>query len=106
MTHSDTAAESRYPYTTRLDVLVPGLEKFDLDELVGQVHDRWFNQTLCRVNDSVVRFGVMQGEYHWHKHDHDDEFFFVLAGRFLIDLSPAPDDSPGQVVELSPHQGY
>jgi mannose-6-phosphate isomerase-like protein (cupin superfamily) len=97
---------SHYPYATHLDVLVPSLEKFDLDGLVSQVRDQWFNQTLCRVNDSVVRFGVMQGEYHWHKHDHDDEFFFVLSGCFLIDLDPGPDHSPGQVVELRPHQGY
>src|SRR4051794_21511145 len=101
-----TASDSHYPYTTHLDVLVPSLEKFDLDRLVSQVRDQWFNQTLCLVNDSVVRFGVMQGEYHWHKHDHDDEFFFVLSGCFLIDLDPGPDHSPGQVVELRPHQGY
>jgi mannose-6-phosphate isomerase-like protein (cupin superfamily) len=49
--------------------------------------DQWYNQTLCRVNDSVVRLGVMQGEYHWHKHDADDEFFFVLEGHFIIDLA-------------------
>ena len=54
--------------------------------LVAACKDRWYNQTLCRVNDSVVRLGVLQGEYHWHKHDKDDEFFFVLEGRFIIDL--------------------
>ena len=44
--------------------------------------DQWYNQTLCQVNDSVVRLGVVQGEYHWHKHDDDDEFFYVVSGRF------------------------
>src|SRR5262249_46798743 len=53
----------------------------------------------CRVNDSVVRLGVMQGEYHWHKHDNDDEFFYVLSGRFIIDLE-------GRSVELLPNQGF
>ena len=48
--------------------------------------DRWYNQTLCKVNDSVVRLGVMQGEYHWHEHENDDELFFVLEGHFIIDL--------------------
>src|SRR6476659_11178277 len=47
---------------------------------------QWYNQTLCRVNESVVRLGVVQGEYHWHKHDEDDEFFYVVDGRFWIDL--------------------
>ena len=69
--------------------------------------DTWYNQTLCRVNDSVVRLGVMQGAYHWHQHERDDEFFFVLAGRFLIDLEPAADgEPPGRVVELGPREGF
>jgi mannose-6-phosphate isomerase-like protein (cupin superfamily) len=50
------------------------------------------------VNDSVVRIGIVEGEYHWHKHDNDDEFFFVLDGKLLIDLE-------GQTVELFPNQG-
>ena len=41
----------------------------------------------------------MQGEYHWHKHDNDDEFFFVLSGKFIIDLE-------GRSVELLPNQGF
>jgi mannose-6-phosphate isomerase-like protein (cupin superfamily) len=71
----------------------------DVPALVSACTDRWYNQTLCRVNDSVVRLGIMQGEYHWHKHDHLDEFFFVLEGQFLIDLE-------GRTVELMPRQGF
>jgi len=41
---------------------------------------------LCKVNDSVVRLGVLEGKYHWHEHNDIDEFFFVLDGHFLIDL--------------------
>ena len=98
---------SAFPYATHLDVLFPPLEKIALDPLVATVRDAWYNQTLARVNDSVVRLGVMQGEYHWHKHDDDDEFFYVVDGRFLIDLEPAPDgETPGRVVELSPREGF
>src|SRR5262245_13743424 len=64
-----------------------------------QISSKWYNQTLCKVNDSVVRLGVMQGEYHWHKHDNDDELFFVLSGTFIIDLE-------GRSVALSPQQGF
>ena len=96
-----------FPYATHLNVLFPSLEKISLDPLIAAVKDTWYNQTLCRVNDSVVRLGVMQGEYHWHKHDRDDEFFFVLEGRFLIDLEPATDGvTPGRVVALGPHEGF
>ena len=96
-----------YPYATHLNVLVPPLARIELDPLVAAVKDRWYNQTLCRVNGSVVRVGVMQGEYHWHKHERDDEFFFVLEGSFLIDLEPASDGTtPGRVIELRPREGF
>jgi mannose-6-phosphate isomerase-like protein (cupin superfamily) len=96
-----------FPYATHVDVLFPALEKIALDPLVGAVRDQWWNQTLVRVNDSVVRLGVMQGEYHWHHHDADDEFFYVVEGRFLIDLEPKEDGiTPGRVVELGPREGF
>ena len=75
-----------WPYSTFLDIKFPPLAVVDVPEVVGGVKDRWFNQTLCKVNDSVLRLGVMQGEYHWHKHDNDDELFFVLEGTFFVDL--------------------
>jgi len=76
----------KYPYATHLDINYRPLELVDVPSLVAAVTDQWYNQTLCQVNESVVRLGVMQGEYHWHKHDNEDEFFFVIEGRFLIDL--------------------
>ncbi len=88
----------QYPYATHLDVRFQHLQVADVPALVAACRDRWYNQTLCRVNDSVVRLGVMQGEYHWHKHDDDDEFFFVLEGRFIVELE-------GRTVELGPWQG-
>ena len=75
-----------YPYATHLDIKCPALAVVDVPALVAACRDRWYNQTLCKVNESVIRLGVMQGEYHWHKHDNDDEFFFVLDGHFIIDL--------------------
>jgi mannose-6-phosphate isomerase-like protein (cupin superfamily) len=88
-----------FPYETFLNVLFEPLQLVDLPALVAQRSGGWYNQTLCRVNDSVVRLGVMQGEYHWHKHDNDDEFFLVLSGRFIIDLET-------RTVELSEQQGF
>ena len=88
-----------YPYTTHLDVKFAPLTVVDVAGLIAQCQDRWYNQTLCKVNDSVIRLGVLQGEYHWHKHDKDDEFFFVLDGHFIIDLED-------RSVELKPHEGF
>ena len=93
------AAKPNYPYATYLDIYYLPLEVVDVPALVAACTDRWYNQTLCQVNGSVVRLGVLQGEYHWHKHDHDDEFFYVIEGRFLIDLET-------RTVELTPGQGF
>ena len=88
-----------YPYATYLDIKFPPLHLVNVPALVKACTEKWYNQTLCKVNESVVRLGVMQGEYHWHKHDNDDEFFFVLEGHFIIDL----DD---RSVDLQPQQGF
>ena len=88
-----------YPYATHLDIKYPPLEVVDVQKLTDMVTDRWYNQTFCRVNDSVVRLGVMQGEYHWHKHDDLDEFFYVVDGEFLIDLED-------RTVALQARQGF
>ena len=102
-----TSGSPDYPYATFLNVLFPPLEKINLDSLVAAVTHPWYNQTLVRVNDSVVRLGVMQGEYHWHHHETEDEFFYVVDGRFLIDLEPQADGvTPGKVVELRPREGF
>ncbi len=86
------------PYANYMDAKFGPLEMVDVPSLVEACTDKWYNQTLSKVNDSVIRLGIMQGEYHWHKHDNDDEFFFVLEGSFFIDLE---DES----VKLTPQQG-
>jgi mannose-6-phosphate isomerase-like protein (cupin superfamily) len=82
-----------------LDVKFQPLTLIDVASLAAACTDTWYNQTLCKVNDSVVRLGVMQGEYHWHKNDTDDEFFFVLEGHFLVDLED-------RSIDLRPQQGF
>jgi mannose-6-phosphate isomerase-like protein (cupin superfamily) len=90
--------EKEYNYVTKLDVKFDHLERMDVNEMVSECTDKWFNQTLTQVNDSVVRIGIVEGEYHWHKHDNDDEFFFVLSGQLLIDLED-------RTIELNSNQG-
>jgi mannose-6-phosphate isomerase-like protein (cupin superfamily) len=85
-------------YNTHLDIKFAHLERIDIPEMVAACPHKWYNQTLTQVNDSVVRLGIVEGEYHWHKHDNDDEFFFVLQGQLLIDLED-------RTIELNPGQG-
>ena len=90
--------EKEYNYVTKLDILHKHFEVIDIPEMVKACKDKWFNQTLTQVNDSVVRVGIVEGEYHWHKHDNDDEFFFVLEGTLYVDLED-------RIIELNPGQG-
>jgi mannose-6-phosphate isomerase-like protein (cupin superfamily) len=103
MTDTDRDAAvpvSEYPqYINHEEPLVSSGELIDVQRLIDACNDPWYNQTLCRVDDSVVRLGVVQGEYHWHKHDNEDEFFLVLDGLFRIEMED-------RVVELRPRQAF
>jgi mannose-6-phosphate isomerase-like protein (cupin superfamily) len=90
---------TQFNYVTRLDIKYDHFELIDVPKMVAECKDKWFNQTLTKVNESVVRVGIVEGEYHWHKHDTEDEFFFVLEGKLFIDLED-------KTIELNPHQGY
>jgi len=88
-----------YPYVTLLNVLYSPLEVIDEKALADACPHKWYNQTLCEVNDAVIRLGVVQGDYHWHKHEEEDEFFYVVEGKLMIDLE-------NRTVELAPRQGF
>jgi mannose-6-phosphate isomerase-like protein (cupin superfamily) len=85
-------------YDIHADIKYAPLEVVDAGKLVDECTQPWWNQSLCLVNDSVARIGVFHGEFHWHKHDREDELFFVLDGTLLLDLE-------GRTVELGPRQG-
>ncbi len=93
-------SDEKYPYVNHMNILHDPLQIIDVQNLVNECTDKWYNQTLCQVNDSVVRLGVLEGEYHWHKHDKEDEFFFTLDGELIIDIEG--EDS----IKLKPNQGF
>jgi mannose-6-phosphate isomerase-like protein (cupin superfamily) len=95
---ADDKSPAGFSYNTRLNILHGPLEVIDVAGLVDACTDRWYNQTLCQVDESVVRLGVVHGEYHWHKHENEDEFFYVVSGQLLIDLENA-------CINLTPGKG-
>ena len=84
-------------YHINKDIRFGPLTLMDIPQMVEECEESWFNQTLCRVNDCVVRLGIIRGEFHWHKHDEEDEVFYVIEGRLLVDLE-------GETIELGPRQ--
>ena len=89
MTDYDIKLDDKYGHLRMIDVAGE-----------AAAHTPWFNQTLTTVNDAVVRLGVLEGDFHWHKHDDQDEFFLVLEGELVLEVEGA------DTVRLSPHQGY
>jgi len=85
-------------YAIHTDEKYGPLQVVELGRLADACREPWWNQTLCRINDSVARVGVFLGEFHWHKHDREDEFFYVVEGKLLLDFE-------GRSVELAPRQG-
>lgn len=90
---------SQTQYSIHLNTQFAPLELIDVQALADACKEPWVNQTLCRVNDCVVRLGIVKGEFHWHKHADEDEFFYVVEGKFIIELE-------GRTVELGPRQGF
>ena len=81
------------PYDIHMDVKYKPLELVDAGKLADDCREKWWNQSLCLVNDCVTRLGVFEGEFHWHKHDREDEFFFVLEGNLFLDIEGRPTAS-------------
>ena len=86
-------------YSIDLDVKFKPLEVIDITELIAKSTKKWQNLSLCNVNDSVVRLAIIEGEFHWHKHDKEDEFFFIIEGILLIDLED-------KTIRLEQKQGF
>jgi len=87
-----------YPYVTKLDIRFDALQLIDANEIINNCTDKWYNESLSKVNESVLRIAIVEGEYHWHKHDNDDELFFVLEGKLFV-------DTESQTFELNKYQG-
>jgi len=110
MSTDDADADAgRTDYAIHTDIAFSPLERIDVAQVAAACREKWFNQTLCRVNDCVIRLGILCGEFHWHKHDREDEFFYVIEGRLLLDLDPqgaAEAASPGRTVSLGAGVGF
>ncbi len=89
-------------YNIDLGIKFQHHELIDIPAIVNSVTEKWSNRTLTKVNNSVVRLGIVEGEFHWHKHNNDDEFFYIVSGRLLIDIS---ENGKEMTIELGPGQG-
>lgn len=94
--------DDKKKYNIDLGIKYGHQELIDIPAIVNSVEEKWSNRTLTKVNDSVVRLGIVEGEFHWHKHDNDDEFFYIVSGKLLIDVR---ENGAEHTIELNPNQG-
>src|ERR1700759_2059833 len=62
------------------------IKKVSLPEKFSLIHDHWNPRIAGELNDQYVKLVKFKGEFLWHKHDHEDELFFVLKGKFNMEL--------------------
>lgn len=62
------------------------MEKVSLKEKFGLFNDHWSPKIVGELNGQHVKLVKLQGEFVWHKHDLEDELFFVLKGTLLMEF--------------------
>jgi mannose-6-phosphate isomerase-like protein (cupin superfamily) len=65
------------------------LQKVNLAEKLALIHQHWAPRIVGELNGQHVRLVKFQGEFVWHRHEHEDELFLVLTGRFRLDWKDA-----------------
>jgi mannose-6-phosphate isomerase-like protein (cupin superfamily) len=86
-------------YDITMQPVYDALTKISIDDAKRLSDHPWFNRTLCTVNATAVRIGVFKGEFHWHAHENEDEFFFVLEGSLSIEIEGR------DAIHLEPFEG-
>jgi mannose-6-phosphate isomerase-like protein (cupin superfamily) len=62
------------------------IEKVNIKEKLTLFSDHWNPRIVGELNGQHVKLVKFQGEFIWHKHDHEDEMFLVLEGSFTMEL--------------------
>jgi len=64
----------------------------NLEDKIKEIGGKpWSPVEVARINDQVVRMALLEGEYHWHKHKNEDELFYVIKGKIVIQLKDQPN---------------
>lgn len=65
------------------------IPKVSIKDKIKEINGRAFYPIdVARVNNQIVRIALFKGEYHWHKHAKEDELFYVIKGKIIIQMKP------------------
>ena len=62
------------------------MEKVNLEHKLSLFTDHWSPKIVGELNGQQVKLAKLKGEFVWHKHDHEDELFFVIKGSFRMEF--------------------
>ncbi len=62
------------------------MQKVNIHDKLALFNDYWSPKIIGDLNDSHIKLAKFKGEFVWHKHDNEDELFFVIQGHLLIKL--------------------
>jgi mannose-6-phosphate isomerase-like protein (cupin superfamily) len=60
------------------------MEKVNLAQKFSLFHDHWSPKVVGELNDQYIKLAKLKGEFVWHRHEEEDEMFFVLRGRLVM----------------------
>jgi len=64
----------------------PWIPKIDIEARWEEIEEPWSPVDLATVNDQIIRMALFHGEYHWHRHEEEDELFYVYRGEVRIEV--------------------
>jgi len=65
---------------------VSTVEKVNIREKLARFQDQWSPKIVGELNGQQVKLVKFQGEFLWHHHEHEDELFLVVKGRFCMEF--------------------
>jgi mannose-6-phosphate isomerase-like protein (cupin superfamily) len=75
------------------------MQKINLAEALSHIHDHWRPTTVAELNGQDVRLVKFRGEFPWHHHEHEDELFMGVRGRFRLEFRDRTVEiGPGEII--------
>ena len=71
--------------------MVAQVEKINVTQKFNAFNQYWRPKIVGALNDSYVKVAKFKGEFIWHKHESEDELFFIVQGKLLIKVRDQPD---------------
>ena len=62
------------------------MHKVNIIDKLKQFNDYWQPRIVAELNGQYVKLAKFKGAFTWHKHDHEDEMFFVVKGKFRVEF--------------------